>query len=274
MVKTKKCSFVFVFIACVFMLFFSCNKVNAEFYDQSKNKVVADSLYVSRTNNVIKFNIEYQNGVQNVKVYICADTNNCGEAESLTKYVDPNTEVARVNQGDGVITYEYNVNDDTPASGKKLSEYTDKYDSLGNRANNYVIKVAATFCIARGASETDPSKLECKSWDDSPTYTWYSEIDLDNEGITGDSKINATLARILNIVNTIVIPILWAILAALLIVRGIMLGMDIVKSADEPEVRKKKVQGLVWLFIGVGAGYVVTIIANVVIGMFGFGGLF
>ena len=78
----------------------------------------------------------------------------------------------------------------------------------------------------------------------------------------------------LNIVNNIVIPILWVILGILLIVRGVMLGIDIVKSADEPEVRKKKVSGLIWLFIGIFVAYVITIVASVVMSMLGYGGIF
>ena len=53
-----------------------------------------------------------------------------------------------------------------------------------------------------------------------------------------------------------------------------MLGIDIVKSVDEPEVRKKKVSGLIWLFIGIFAAYTITIIASVVMSMFGYGGIF
>ena len=276
MVKTKSKSFLFLFVAFVFMLFLSCvSKVNAEFYDQSKNKIVEDSIHLDRSKGIIKFNVEYQNGIKDLKVYICEDSNNCSDGHNKTKYVASDLTTPRINPANKATVYEFVVNNDTPDHGEALTEYTDEHGPDGKPNNIYYMKVVATFCVARGASEANPTQQECKTWDTSPGfYTWGKEVDLDNGGITGDSKINATLARILNIVNTIVIPILWAVLAVILVVRGIMLGMDIVKSADEAEVRKKKIQGLIWLFIGVGVGYAVTIIANIVIGMFGFGGIF
>ena len=50
--------------------------------------------------------------------------------------------------------------------------------------------------------------------------------------------------------------------------------MDIVKASDDPELRRRKISGLVWLFIGIFVGYVITITASIVMGYFGYGGLF
>ena len=53
-----------------------------------------------------------------------------------------------------------------------------------------------------------------------------------------------------------------------------MLAIDIVKASDEADVRQKKISGLVWLIIGVFAGYAITIAAHAVMNMLGYGGIF
>ena len=45
--------------------------------------------------------------------------------------------------------------------------------------------------------------------------------------------------------------IIYIVLAAFLVVKGAILGMQIVKAADEPQVRQEKIGSLKWLVIGV-----------------------
>ena len=93
-------------------------------------------------------------------------------------------------------------------------------------------------------------------------------------GITNYGEINSTIGQILIIINNIVIPVLWLALGILLIARGILLGIGIIKSSDEPEVRQKKVHGLIWLGIGIGVAYIITIGASAIMSMLGYGGYF
>ena len=272
MIKSKTKSFIFICAAFIFMLFFSCESVGAEFYEVSRNGIVEESVSVKRSDDEVRFSMNYQNGIGDVKVYICDSQDNCNIGSALTYFEDSALRITgdtggRINTAQNATSSElvYSV----PTSGDHLSTYRDRYDNSTGKLNNiYYLKVEAKFCITRNAEKT-----ACTMWDNQP-YVWGKKIDLDNGGLTGDSQINQTLAQMLNIVNTIVIPILWVLMAALLIIRGIMLGMDIVKSSDEPDVRKKKISGLVWLFIGVGVGYAITITANIVMGMFGYGGIF
>ena len=67
--------------------------------------------------------------------------------------------------------------------------------------------------------------------------------------------------KIADIANLIV-KIIYVVLAAFLIVKGAILGMQIVKAADEPQVRQEKIGSLKWLVIGVAIAYGVSAIAD------------
>ena len=79
-----------------------------------------------------------------------------------------------------------------------------------------------------------------------------------------DEEINKTLIEVTEIVNTIVIPIIYGLITIVLIIKGALIGTAIVKSADDPQVRQEKIGSLKWLVIGV----VVAYSANTVVGVF------
>ena len=80
-----------------------------------------------------------------------------------------------------------------------------------------------------------------------------------------DSGINEALEMVQNIVNTITM-IIYIVLGAFLVVKGALLGMQIVKAADEPQVRQEKIGSLKWLVIGVAIAYAVTFAADILTG--------
>ena len=57
------------------------------------------------------------------------------------------------------------------------------------------------------------------------------------DGATNDG-LNSVWALVDSIVNDTIIPILYAVLGLFLVVKGALLGMQIVKAADEPQVRQ------------------------------------
>jgi hypothetical protein len=82
-------------------------------------------------------------------------------------------------------------------------------------------------------------------------------------GIT-DSGINTLLEKFEQISN-IILWIILGVLTVVLIIKGALLGVQIVKSADEPQVRQEKINSLKWLVIGIAIGYGIVGLAKVII---------
>lgn len=255
--------------AFLFASVFECNQVDALYYNANDNKLL--SYDVSRKNNKLSLSVQYQNGIVGLTTYICdknvATAENC-KNKSITVYNDPNIsdENPIINGGSQVQIYNPTYNSHT--DGKPLSSYNDAIDSEGKSMSTYRIAVYAKFCIVASVSGDT-----CYNSETQYRSIAFETFDLDH-ALTTSGQVNETLAQVLNLVNNIFIPILWLALGVFLIVKGIMLSMDIVKSADEPDVRKKKVGGLVWLIIGVFIGYAVTILASYFMSMLGYGGYF
>ena len=276
MVKSKIMSRIFSFLAISFIIgmFLPCQKVGA-IYKESENKVVSDQIEIDKSKDKISFSIQYQYGVYGMAAYVCTTTTatmNCINS-AITKFEDQTNK----DQDNPIMNYSSSQEvqvlklEYTHTEGTPLYAYRDNVTSTGDIENLYKVVVTAKFCKMRKSDNT-----ACQNWEsgNNPRVILEKEVNITSAGITESGEINDTLANVLNIVNNIFIPVLWLGLGILLIVRGIMLGIGIVKSADEPEVRKKKVSGIIWLFIGVAVGYVVTIGAHAVMGMLGYGGYF
>lgn len=85
-------------------------------------------------------------------------------------------------------------------------------------------------------------------------------------GSADTSGFNTVLQQVANIGQTILV-VIYVVLGVFLIIKGAILGMQIVKAADEPQVRQEKIGALKWLVIGVAIGYGVAGIANILIGV-------
>ena len=268
-----------IFASFIFFLFISTSKVEA-IYNVELNKVL--EYKVDRANGVVTLSLQYQYGIKDLEIFICSlnsgeqscapNANNATAHGSATKtiYVDSQLNEGQfsINRYNDLDTYSNGVGySGNPYYGKKINEYTDIYNSEGKLDNNYTIMVKASFCTTRNAAKDD-----CLAWTNKRIIL-KDNFNLQT-GLTNSAEFNTTLYKALNITNSIVIPVLWVILFVLLIVRGIMLAIDIVKSSDEPEIRKKKINGMIWLVVGVLLGYAVTISASIVMEMFGYGGLF
>ena len=92
-------------------------------------------------------------------------------------------------------------------------------------------------------------------------------INLLAEG-TGAEGIDGAWEMVSNIVNNTLMPIIYAALGLFLLVKGAHLGMQIVKAADEPQVRQEKIGSLKWLVIGVAIAFGVAVLADVLIDYF------
>ena len=70
------------------------------------------------------------------------------------------------------------------------------------------------------------------------------------------------LGDVVNMLTTVI----YVVLGVFLVVKGALIGMQIVKAADEPQVRQEKIGSLKWLVIGVAIAYGVTFAADVLVG--------
>ena len=80
--------------------------------------------------------------------------------------------------------------------------------------------------------------------------------------------MSGLLGKAQYIVNTIVLPVIYVITSMILVVKGALLGVQIVKSSDMPDVRREKIGALTWLFIGVAIAYAATSVVGVISGFF------
>ena len=83
----------------------------------------------------------------------------------------------------------------------------------------------------------------------------------DLAGSLTDSNAKEAMAMVKSVVKTIT-TIIYIVLGLFLVVKGALIGMQIVKAADEPQVRQEKISSLKWLVIGVAVAYAVTIAAD------------
>lgn len=83
-------------------------------------------------------------------------------------------------------------------------------------------------------------------------------------------SLSGNLAQIMGMVDKIgkvILTCIYIVLGVFLVIKGALLGMQIVKAADEPQVRQEKIGSLKWLVIGVAIAYLVAIAADVAIGI-------
>ena len=83
------------------------------------------------------------------------------------------------------------------------------------------------------------------------------------EGSNADDFNNA-MTKLKGIVQ-LILNVIYVVLALFLMVKGAILGMQIVKAADEPQVRQEKIGSLKWLVIGIAIAYGVAGLTNIVV---------
>jgi hypothetical protein len=289
MFKSKKLIKIISLLATfAFVLFLMLpTKIEAAWLDDSHDKVLMgkNQFVVNPTaeGNSLVITLQYRYGVKDIEVVLCrsddsapTDCENAGNRLSyFAHYKNPNAPAQGFNSYINTTTQDFVIKEfskSSPTSGIPIQEFAN---------GTYNILVRANFCQVRS-----PDHKSCSSWqydvetaeaakngvdvEHQPAY--FSAIQIDG-AFTGNSDVNNIIARVLTIVNDYVIPVLWVALFILLVVRGVILAIGIVKASDEAEVRAAKIKGMVWLAIGVFAAYIMTFGASWLMSLFGYGGI-
>ena len=283
MKKIIKC-FSFVIISLLFVFFVSNTKVDAA-YNRDSNK-----LAVAVSKDKVEISVAYQRGLDTTyPEYYWCKINEGEDASKVTSDTTCNREgqpinyvnasgnanvnfisVADSNSADANITrYKFTIAKENDHVLDTLSERTNGNE---NNVTKYVLLVRADFCTVRYVDGETYSG--CKSVDE----TKWARLDVDlmqlknNSQLgstdTADEGINEMMDKIEDIVYNIVLPIIWGVLGLFLVVKGALLGVQIVKAADEPQVRQEKIGSLKWLVIGCAIAFAASGVVAVIFGFF------
>ena len=195
--------------------------------------------------------IGYKYGLRKVDVYYCEKGTNCDY-----NFYD------RINVIDASIGEKNYKN-----NSERLEAFSYRLEL--DTTKDYGIKVEAYFGTSQGYTGRE-------SLSGSPTISHLVILDTKDKYIEGETiensgmnpRMRELLEKIKEIVNTIVLPILYSFSAIFLIIKGALLGTQIVKSADKPDIRAEKIHALKWLFIGVTIIFAASSAVGVLTGFF------
>lgn len=281
--------FSIVVISAFFM--FVCNsKPASAIYDAEKNSVV-----ISVSKEQIVVTVRYQrgfDGASSAKYYWCRIEKDNLSPETIegcvassdykqfneVDYVNAagKSTVDFISKGDAnnadnnITIQQFTVTKDNDFILKNLADLTNGSQD----STKYVIFVKASFCAVR-EFDTEGNVTGCRYWDD-PKYIKLDNVDLmdlKNDqrveiGDIADPGLSNMMQKISDIVYDIVLPIIWVIIGMVLVIKGSILGVQIVKAADEPQVRQEKINSLKWLVIGVAIAGLATGAVQVLTGFF------
>lgn len=283
MKKIIKC-FSFVIISLLFVFLTSNTNVDAA-YNRDSNKL---SVAVSKES--VEISVAYQRGLDTTypEYYWCKISEGedaskvindatCNPEGNAVNYVNASgnanvnfISVADSNSADANLTrYKFTIAKENDHVLNTLAERTNGNE---NNVTKYVLLVRADFCTVRYVDGETYSG--CKSVDD--TKWARLEVDLmelkNNSKLgsteTPDEEINEMMDKIKDIVYNVVLPVIWGVLGLFMVVKGSLLGVQIVKAADEPQVRQEKIGSLKWLVIGCAIAFAASGVVAVVFGFF------
>ena len=287
MKKFIRC-FSLLLISAFIMSIFISKPVSAN-YDNSKNYV---KITVGKKNAKVKLGvlITYQRGIEKstamYKVCYANDKDvitpeDCGSDYYKVDNSDENGWAPVITSG---LDSDYIVKE---LAGEADKNPTSKYFSVdtgipatsADRDNNFVVFVQTYFCAVRQAS--DAGYTSCQYWHDSTgdpnkQFTSYSfkvqqaidnDIDIDvrpDYKTIGDEDLREMIATIGDIVERIVLPIIYVVLGIFFVIKGTITGVQIVKASDEPQIRQEKISSLKWLVIGVAIAYAASFTVGII----------
>ena len=84
-----------------------------------------------------------------------------------------------------------------------------------------------------------------------------------------DEDFEKSVDKVIYVVNTFIIPGLYIVLAVIIVIKGILLTIDLIKYSDNASVRKEKLNSFLYLGIVVFIACILNTIAAFITGLFG-----
>ena len=259
-----------------FFMFLLASDPTSAIYDSEKNTV-----RISVNKNEVKIAITYQRGMgsgTSAQYFWCG-----GYDVAENKCLDQLGEsVNYVSESQPKVT-SFVSREDATVADRNLTTVTftipKEKDSLlkdlsGKEGQSYVLVVSTAFCAVR-----NDAKTSCNYYDTPKITTLTVSVNnlVNGSGVDGsfgtdvdikDSGISTLMDKVSDIVMGTVLPIIWAVLGLFLVIKGALLGVQIVNSADEPQVRQEKIGSLKWLVIGVAIAYAASGVVAVLTSFF------
>lgn len=287
MKRIFKC-FSLLLVSAFMMAIFSASKVSAN-YDNSKNYITINvgNYKDDDGQTLLSFQVvaKYQRGFSTNAQYMVCKKSDSKTILAPADCVDEDIEVGWTSFVTGnasdYISKEAASKADANPTTKSFEVKTGVLIDYYNKQNSYIIFVEAYFCAVREGT-SDSGFGSCQYWhnskEDQPTDTTIDqftkrEIKLGDALSTNydeieDEGLKTVMQKIGEIVSGTVMPIIYAVLGLFLVVKGAILGVQIVKSADEPQVRQEKIGSLKWLVIGVAVAFLAAGVVHVVMNFF------
>lgn len=276
--------FTAVFVSALLMALVSSNKASAVTgtFDTNKNNTNL-TVYTKESHLMLKVEVTFTRGFSQEKAMFAVCEVNPGEViTSITDcgFTDASWKGYAVT-GD-INTFSdkaTGVDADANPTTKTYEVDTGIIISSENTETSYIIYVKTFFCSVRvldanGHYTGGSGGEKCLYWHNPGEGNMYNKIEFKGKDVRDtnitqieDEQLQSMMDKVTDIVNTIVLPVIWGALGLFLIVKGSLLGFQIVKAADEPQVRQEKIGALKWLVIGVAIAYAASGLVRVVTGV-------
>ena len=243
----KKRSNVLLCIFSFLFILFTGLKVEAKtaLIDRPTHNIVGEVLATTQIYDNGKIQVNYKYGLRRINAYYCDTSTVCDSEEkfNIINIMESTSENPYKNTGEEMDTYSYQLKLET---GK---EYRVKVEIYVGSYSNYTGQ-ETVMGISKDTHDTE------------------DKVVIISTNNVSDENIRKLLDKITNITNTFILPVIFILLGIYFVIKGAILGVQIVKSADSPEIRIEKVRTLKWLVIGVAVAYCASGLVGIITGYF------
>lgn len=249
---------IYRYVIILFVMFVSFSLVSS--IDVKAADMIAsasEEIFGEEINNIKvysngKVNVQYKYGLRRLDMYYCLKGEQCDNSNYyMIVIAEASEEEPYKNEGVDLASYDFNINIAEPGE--------------------YRVRIEAYFATSSAYTGTESIygyPIGAVQVADTKEYYINSNAKESSSSGISDERIKGLLDKIKSIVNSVILPIIYIATTLFLIIKGAILGVQIVKSADDASVRREKIGALKWLVIGVAITYAATSVVGVLTGFF------